>query len=130
MAATAVLFSQTALALTTGNATWTPGSKPATVTWDGTQFILNDSLEVNSNARLRILDGNGNGGNFTLNLPDGGFFRLNQKSIIDLSGASGNGNGGNFIVNMAGSTALLDLRKSSQILSNGVGTGSGGIIRM
>ncbi|HEY9685701.1 MAG TPA: hypothetical protein V6C52_01865 [Coleofasciculaceae cyanobacterium] len=119
-----------ALTTITANTTWTPGSIPtAGVTWDAAnqQFVLTDSLTINSNRTLSIQNGS-NGGNFLLTLPNAGSLILNSGAIIDLSGVSGNGNGGNFTTNLAGSTGTINI--SGTVRSNGIGSGNGGIITL
>lgn len=105
-------------ALTGGTLTWNAGT--------GT-FTLTDTLTLNSGSILNIIGASGNGGNFTLTIPNGGSFTSSSGSLLNLSGTSGNGNGGNFLTTLLG-TGTLSI--NGTIRSNGIGTGRGGTITL
>jgi hypothetical protein len=123
-----------AFALTTisTNTTWTPTSIPTPgVTWDAAnqQFVLTDSLTINTNRTLNIRSGDGsNGGSFLLTLPNAGALIINSGGILNLSGYGGNGNGGNLTVNLGGATGTIS--NFGTIRSNGIGSGNGGVINL
>ncbi len=85
---------------------------------------LNDSLTINPGATLFIVTTGNNGGNLTINLPNGGSFIVQNGGIIDLSAQGMGGNGGNLTVNLAGAIGTVNV--AGIIDARGLGSGAGG----